>query len=244
MKDAETQGRSEEEVWAQTEAEGEWIKRMLSHNMRMPMAIITGYGDLLKTGEYQNRQEELEYIQKICGNIDYLNRLLGVVLDTGRQNREAQKEYFDVLGCIREVAEYVKTMARRAGIVIAVNSSKQEILLYGDRIQMMRAFYNLFENSLKYMKCGGTIYVTAEETEEEILMVYKDDGVGMDAQEAEWITQPGYRGSNAQENNNAGGDGLGMYLVKRIVEGHGGSLRVKSGSGKGMGIYMTFRKNL
>lgn len=47
MKDAETQGRSEEEVWAQTEAEGEWIKRMLSHNMRMPMAIITGYGDLL-----------------------------------------------------------------------------------------------------------------------------------------------------------------------------------------------------
>ena len=59
MKDAETQGRSEEEVWAQTEAEGEWIKRMLSHNMRMPMAIITGYGDLLKTGEYQNRQEEL-----------------------------------------------------------------------------------------------------------------------------------------------------------------------------------------
>ena len=130
MKDAETQGRSEEEVWAQTEAEGEWIKRMLSHNMRMPMAIITGYGDLLKTGEYQNRQEELEYIQKICGNIDYLNRLLGVVLDTGRQNREAQKEYFDVLGCIREVAEYVKTMARRAGIVIAVNSSKQEILLW------------------------------------------------------------------------------------------------------------------
>ena len=244
MKDAETQGRSEEEVWAQTEAEGEWIKRMLSHNMRMPMAIITGYGDLLKTGEYQNRQEELEYIQKICGNIDYLNRLLGVVLDTGRQNREAQKEYFDVLGCIREVAEYVKTMARRAGIVIAVNSSKQEILLYGDRIQMMRAFYNLFENSLKYMKRGGTIYVTAEETEEGILMVYKDDGVGMDAQEAEWITQPGYRGSNAQENNNAGGDGLGMYLVKRIVEGHGGSLRVKSGSGKGMGIYMTFRKNL
>ena len=86
--------------------------------------------------------------------------------------------------------------------------------------------------------------MTAEETEEGILMVYKDDGVGMDAQEAEWITQPGYRGSNAQENNNAGGDGLGMYLVKRIVEGHGGSLRVKSGSGKGMGIYMTFRKNL
>jgi len=213
-----------------------WFKRMLAHNIRMPLAIIAGYGELLGNNSFSSREEELDCIRKICKNIDYLDTLTKVLLDNEQEEVLTQKEYFDVLSCVRQVAEYVKGIAQKAGIGISVNSSKQEVLFYGNRITLMRAFFNLIENSIRYMNRQGNIFITVEETEKEILIVYRDDGEGMLWEEATHITELHFQGSNGK----AGGSGLGMYLVEQTVSEQGGTLSVKTGQGNGMGIYMTF----
>ena len=96
--------------------DAEWLRRLLSHNFRMPMAIIAGYGELLKNDSFSTREEEKECIEKICRNIDYLDTLSKVVLDSNNNNLLEEKEAFDILLCIKEAAEYVKILAQKARI--------------------------------------------------------------------------------------------------------------------------------
>lgn len=214
-----------------------WLKRQLSHNVRMPMAVIAGYGDLLRKGSFATREEETACIGRICSNIDYLNTFLKVALDDRPESGQGRREFFDLLACAREVAGYVRGMAAKAGVSVAVNSSRSEVQFLGSRVEVMRIFYNLFENSLKYMRREGGIFITIEENQEEILVVYRDEGEGMDETEAQRIMEPLYRGSNAGEPD---GYGMGMYLIRRSVEENGGSIRIRSGKRKGMCIYMSF----
>ncbi len=216
-----------------------WFKRLMAHNLRMPFAIITGYGELLLSGSCASREEELDCIRKICNNIDYLNTLSKVLLDDDQEELLSQKEYFDVLACVRRVSEYVRTITQKAGIRIVVNSSREEVLFFGNRISLMRAFFNLIENSVRYMNRQGNIVITVEETGKEILIVYRDDGEGMCPEEAEHITELDFQGSNRKKE----GNGIGMYLIRRMVEAEGGSMEIKTGEGVGMGIYMSFAKN-
>ena len=220
--------------------DAEWLRRLLSHNFRMPMAIIAGYGELLKNDSFSTREEEKECIEKICRNIDYLDTLSKVVLDSNNNNLLEEKEAFDILLCIKEAAEYVKILAQKAGIKIKVNSSKNGVMLTGNRIVLMRAFFNLFENSIKYMKRSGNIVITVEEMDTEVLIVYRDDGEGMESKEVEYITDLSYQGSNRKES----GNGIGMYLVKNAITQNGGELTIKSEKGQGITLYMRFTKNL
>ena len=217
-----------------------WLKRLLSHNFRMPMAIISGYGDMLKDGNFKSRSEEEECIRKICRNISYLDTLTKVILDDDREDTLQTKEIFDLLPCVREVSEYVKTIARKEGIEIRVNSSRDRIFFYGNRITVMRALFNLVENSVRYMKRAGEIFITIEEMEKAVVLIYRDDGEGMDEKEAEKIGTIGYQGTN----HGISGHGIGMYLVRQMVEEHGGQITIRSGIGKGMSVYMEFPKNL
>lgn len=214
-----------------------WFKRLMAHNVRMPLAVIVGYGELLSESSFQSREEELECIQKICRNVDYLDTVFKVLLDEKKEEL-LEKKHFDILSCVREVCEYVKMIAKKAGIKISVNSSRSEVLLYGNRVSLMRAFFNLIENSVRYMNRSGNIIITVEETEKEVLVVYRDDGEGMRTDEAKDIAELNFQGSNKK----SGGYGLGMYLVRQAVEEQGGSMEIKTGEGSGMGVYMSFPK--
>lgn len=215
-----------------------WFKRMMAHNVRMPLAIIVGYGELLQSGCFATREEELNCIRKICNNIDYIDTITKVLLDNEQENLLEEQKYFDILDCIQRVSECVKTITQKEGINVSVNSSKKEVLFYGNRILMMRAFYNMVENSIRYMNRPGNIFITVEETEKEVLIVYRDDGEGMDEEEAKHITELHYRGSNEKGK----GSGMGMYLVQQAISGQGGTLNIKTGQGEGMRIYISFPK--
>lgn len=212
-----------------------WLKRLLSHNFRMPMAVIAGYGDLLREGSFESREECLMVIGRICKNIDYMNTMLQVLLNDDSGETQSEGETFDLIGCIRVGMEYVNTIARRQGVKIQVNSAQPTVTVHGDRIRLIRAFFNLTENSLKYMKRAGMIYITVDKQEDTAYVMYKDDGEGVDADEAPRLTEWSYQGANQES-----GYGLGMYLVRETVEDFGGTIEVRSRKDEGMGIYMTF----
>lgn len=215
-----------------------WFKRIMSHNIRMPLAIIAGYSELLLSGSLETEEEKLVCVRNISKNIDFMNTLTKVVLDDNQDYLLEDKEEMDLLEAICDVTEYVKNIAKKSKIDIKVNSVDEQIMIKGNRIVIMRALFNLIENSLVHMKKSGEITITVQEQEEEVLVVYRDNGIGMEASEVENVLKLNYRGDSNE------GTGLGMYLVAEAVKSHDGTIEVRSDVDKGFAVYITLPVNL
>ena len=213
-----------------------WIKRMLSHNMRMPMSVINGYGELMKQGLLTVEEME-EAVNNICENINYMNGILKVVLD--EQSEEAEvPTAVDVAALVRSTAKYVRDIAKKMSVKIAVVTEQEKMLIKAEQIPMMRTFYHLFENAMKYSEGGDSIKVSIFHVENgQVLLVFKDNGKGMDEREVKNIFEEGFRGSNSKEKK---GTGYGLYDVKNIVERYGGTVEISSREKGGFAVYMLF----
>jgi len=213
-----------------------WIKRMLSHNMRMPMSVITGYGELLKQGLLSSQEQE-EVIGNICENINYMNGLLKVVLDDDFQE-DTELEAVDVVTLVKKTSKYVRDIARKMSVKIEVTSQQEKMLIRAEQIPMMRAFYHLFENAMKYSEGGDTITIKIYYVEKgQVLLVFKDNGRGIAEREVKNIFEEGFRGSNSTSKK---GSGYGLYDVKNIVERYKGTVEISSREQGGFSVYMLF----
>lgn len=212
-----------------------WIQRMVSHNVRMPMSIIRGYGDLLKGG-LLNEQEQQEAIKSICDNIMYLDQIINVIFEYDKPE-EISLTRVDVVQILKRVSGYVKEMAVRNHIEIKLNFKQEKLYINADSISVMRMIYQLIENAFKYLDGGGCITLSAYEAGEHVLIVYKDDGYGMSEKELEKVTHRGFRGLNSKGKS---GSGFGMYDLENTIKKFGGTLEVKSKPGEGFSVFMLF----
>ena len=213
-----------------------WIKRMLSHNMRMPMSVITGYGELIKQG-LLSKDEQEEVIGNICENINYMNGLLKIVLDDYSEDN-TELEAVDVVALVKRTSNYVREIARKMSVKIKVISQQEKMLIHAEQIPMMRAFYHLFENAMKYSEGGDTISIKIYYVEKgQVLLVFKDNGRGITEIETERVLEEGFRGSNSSSKK---GSGYGLYDVKNIVERYDGTVEISSRENGGFSVYMLF----
>lgn len=214
----------------------DWMKRVLSHNARMPMAIITGYGELLRQGML-SCEEQQEVILDICENISYLNEILRVALESDL-TEETVPERVDVVETVERMSRYVAEILRKVPIEVSIQAAQPHLYIEAAPPALMRIFYQLFENAAKYMEGGGKITIRIYTTEErEILIVFKDDGVGLSEQETAHVLERGFRGSNGQ--GKAGG-GFGLYDIKQIVERYRGTVEISSREHAGFTVYLLF----
>lgn len=212
------------------------MKRMVSHNVRMPMSVITGYGELLKRGLLSEEEKE-NCIRLICENITYMNQCLSMIFDEN-DGEHVQEEKVDLPELIRKMKDYVNDIARKIPIAIEVPTSGSSLCIKAETIQMMKIFYQLFENAFKYVPLGGKIQISVYPVEEnQIMVVFKDNGTGVSAEELSHIFEQGFRGGNSI---NKRGNGFGLYNVKQIVEQYGGTISVSGGDGNGFSVVMIF----
>ena len=213
-----------------------WIKRMLSHNMRMPMSVITGYGELIKQGLLSLEEME-DAVSDICENITYMNEVLKVVLEDSLEE-EQTAAMVDVVALAKSTAKYVRDIAKKISVKISVVTEQEKIWIRAEKIPLMRAFYHLFENAMKYSESGDKITVNVFHVEnEQVLVVFKDNGRGMEEREVKNIFEEGFRGSNSEGKT---GTGYGLYDVKNIVERYGGTIEISSREKAGFSVYMLF----
>ena len=209
---------------------------MLSHNMRMPMSVITGYGELMKQGLLSPEEME-EAVSDICDNINYMNGILKVVLDDQSEEYVAPTAV-DVASLVRSTAKYVSDIAKKISVKISVVTEAEKIWIRAEQIPMMRAFYHLFENAMKYSESGDKITINIFHVENgQVLLVFKDNGKGMEEREVKNIFEEGFRGSNSE---GKAGSGYGLYDVKNIVERYGGTIEISSREKEGFSVYMLF----
>lgn len=209
----------------------------VSHGMRIPISIILGYADLLRGGLITDEEAKRQYLEKICEKTGYMNDLLGQMLLEARTTAGVPAIMFqpvDALELVRSVADELASVALKKGVMLRVVSSEERVMISGDVMHLTKAFYNIIENSLKYMGREGTVNITVSCADGSAFIVFKDNGRGISPDEAARVFDKNYQGANR-----VSGNGLGLYLVREVINAHGGAVHAKSDLGAGMGVYIT-----
>ena len=138
---------------------------------------------------------------------------------------------------IREIADAVifglGDQANARGVEVAYSGPRQPAQVLGDGDQLRQALMNLVDNGIKYAKDeGGSVLISVVEQEDRLLVRVSDDGIGIPEEDLPHIFDPVYRAPDARSFRRPG-SGLGLTIVKRIVEQHGGEVKVQSQVGEG-----------
>ena len=206
----------------------------VSHELRTPVAVI------LSQCEYASQEgtppEELRgSIGVIGAQARKMSALISQLLTLARADSGKQKLQYELVN-LSELAEIIveeqSIAAEEKGITL-LTDIQPEILLRADETMMMRLFINLISNSITYGKPDGHTLVTLSANEAEITGSVQDDGIGIPADKLDKIWQRFYQVDPARTSGNSSGSGLGLSMVKWIVQAHGGRIEVSSRLGEG-----------
>ncbi len=206
----------------------------VSHELRTPLALIRGYAEVLESGWMgELNAEQKESIGVIARRSLMLTKLVNdIVTVLAIEQRELIREPFDLVMLVRSVLTGFRPAAEQADLVLSAEIPLHLPLAYGDTIALRRALDNLLNNALKFTPAGGRITVRLYQIEGNLMIEMADTGIGIPHDQLDRIFERFYQvdGSSTRK---YGGMGLGLSLVKSIVEGHRGQVTVASTVGVG-----------
>ena len=150
---------------------------------------------------------------------------------------EEPKKRLSLVPVMEQAADRFRPLAGRLGVQIQTAVGNNDIYIYAAERHIQIIFENILDNSLKYMNRQGVIAITLSEIDNQIFLVVKDNGAGLKKGELEKIFDRFYQGEN-----HFAGMGLGLAMVKEIVEYYQGNIYAKSEPGKGLAIYIRMKK--
>jgi len=208
----------------------------ISHDLRAPLVSLDGFYSLLKReSQDQLGEQGQHYLERIRANVAHMNTLVTELLELSRIGRVVgPEEEIDVGVLLREIEEGLVLKLEPEGVEFIVQQPLPAVR--GDRGRIRQVFANLIENAVKFrsLERGLRIEVGCEEERGFYRLHVRDNGIGILPQYQEQIFEP-FR----QLDRGIEGVGMGLALVKRIVEHHGGRLWVESELGKGSTFYFT-----
>ena len=203
----------------------------LSHELKTPIGAVAALADSL------NGETETEVVWRLAERIvtesHRMARIVDDLLDLSRIEFGGTDEWTDIkLGPVLvEVVNTNQHAAKRQGLGLSLSGSA-ELLVRGDRAQLVSVFSNLVDNAIKYSEVGGVVLVESTIQGEEILVNVTDHGIGIAERDQKRIFERFYRVDKARSRA-TGGTGLGLSIVRHIVLEHGGSIDVRSEEGVG-----------
>jgi signal transduction histidine kinase len=189
----------------------------ISHDLRTPLTAIKGLVVNLQDAAPAELQPSLATVDE---QTDRLIRLVNDLLITSRLQRgllRFQRVHVDLAEVARAAVSLASEKAKRAGIVIALDSPDSLPAVLGDADRLQQVTVNLLDNALRATPTGGQIDVRITASEDEIELTVSDTGRGLTAEEAARAFEPYFRGAG-------GGAGLGLTIAREIVEAHSGRI--------------------
>lgn len=209
----------------------------VSHEFKTPLASITAYSEMLVDGEAADEKTREEFYSIIQDQAQRLNRLIEDVLNISRIESgliKVNKEPVSTALIVRDAVQMIKSYAAEKKITVEDQTAMVFDQVSADKDMISQVVVNLLSNAVKYTPNGGKITVNSEvnESEQVVRVTITDTGVGIPAEELPRVFDKFYR---VKANNKcAKGSGLGLNLVKQIVEKvHQGRVFVTSQVGKG-----------
>lgn len=198
------------------------------HDLRNPLAAIRGYAEMI-TLEDEAQGDLTDYAKKIVKEADFLNRFANEILDYSRGDIRLNYTLTTLDAILGKVQTYLQEAMNRRNIDFQVLSSfKTPLVVDEDRV--VRALVNIGDNARKACATGGKVSILASIDESTVSIAVQDNGEGMSMEVASKIFEPFYSSSKQ------GGTGLGMLIVKNVIEAHKGSIEVHSQQGRGTTI--------
>ncbi len=221
------------------EVKTDFLRRM-SHDIRTP---INGIRGMVQIGEYyyDDPEKQKECREKIWGASGYLLDLVNDVLDMSKlqaDEMEWKDEQFVFTDLLNEIMTLMSFQAKEHGITMSAEPwSITHDNLWGGKVQLKRIFMNLITNAIKYNKPNGSVFVSCRETgfkegRASFRFVCADTGIGMDEQFVKIMYEP-FSQEKRFHGNMSEGVGLGLSIVKKLVESAGGTISVDSKKGEG-----------
>ena len=218
----------------------------ISHDLKTPLTTIKGYVEGILDGVADSPDKIDRYLKTVYNKANDMERLIGELtlyskIDTNEIPynfiKINVKAYFD------DCAEEIRTELESRNFVLTyLNYVPDDVCLIADPEQLYRVINNIISNSIKYNnKARGVINIRVREEKEYIHLEIEDNGQGVSPEEAGRIFERFYR-TDASRNSRTGGSGIGLSIVKKIVEAHGGTIWAVSNKNVGLTMHILLRK--
>ncbi|MEK4664089.1 ATP-binding protein [Priestia sp. FSL H7-0729] len=204
---------------------------VVSHELRTPVATIMGYVELMMMYDLPAAQQQ-EFMQTIASEGKRLSSLLDDVLDIQRLDNEGMAYHMTYVPLIELVEGVAEQWNMKSAQRIYVHTFNGDFFAYADQNRMVQVLHNLVGNAVKYSPGADRIDVTLWEEEEWLCLDVRDYGIGIAEQEKDMLFNKFYRVDNS-DHRQIGGTGIGLYISRKIVEDHKGTLTFISAPGKG-----------
>ena len=212
----------------------------VSHELRTPLAALTGFIDTLQGPARDDPSARDRFLGIMQAQAWRMARLIDDLLSLSRIELRAHQRPdtpADLVAIVRQVADGLQTLARDRDVTVDIKAPAAPLLVLGDRDELTRLFENLIENGLKYGASGKRVDIAltsagATPGKGEAVVSVRDYGPGIAAEHLPRLTERFYR-VDVGESRAQGGTGLGLALVKHILNRHQGRVTIESKEGEG-----------
>jgi len=204
----------------------------VSHDLRSPLTAILGYVELIERAGPVNELQQ-EFIRRVQASVQNITHLVDDLVNLGRIEAgfDTRKESINIKQMLDHTIESFKKALERKEHHLALDLPPDFPLFFGNPVQIRQMFEHLLDNAIKYTPPGGQITIRGRVEQEQIILQFCDNGIGIPAVDLPFVFDKFYRASNASPE--VLGSGLGLAIVKSIVEGHQGRIWVESVVGQG-----------
>lgn len=218
----------------------------ISHELKTPLFTVQGYLSTLLDGAMKDKSLQKKYIERAEKGVErliYIVEDLDMIskLEMGQLNLE--KSNFNIVELIQNVFDLLEMNADKKNIILMFDQKySKSINVFADQEKIQQALTNLITNSIKYGKDNGTTEVSIEDlVENKIIVRVKDNGEGIEQHNIPRLFERFFR-VDKSGSRSEGGSGLGLSIVKHIIEGHNEKIYVESEFNKGSEFSFTLEK--
>ncbi|HHU49942.1 MAG: sensor histidine kinase [Caldicoprobacterales bacterium] len=235
--------RIEHEIFLRKKSEEDRRRLILdlSHDLKNPMSSIQGYVELLMKKSGMTKQERDEHLEIILNNSKRANRLLTELFELS----QLDSPEFSLKLAKTEICEYIRQICGELVPLLEQERFQYEFNIPEDNIFAMldtdrfgRIIQNLASNAMRYNPRGTLVTVSLTVYDNQVLIDFSDDGIGIPDHLADHIFKPFVRADDSR-NSKTGGSGLGLSIAKKIAEAHGGDLTLLPNKNKGSTFRIT-----
>lgn len=208
---------------------------MAAHELRTPLTAVRGYLEMASSKSSAQNGDNADFVDKALKNVNELSGLINNLLDVTRIERGTlvlNMEKVDFAACIAQAMDNAAFAANEHSITLTYTGPKDGKWVVGDEIALREIVSNLLSNGIKYTMPRGKVEASLTESNGQLLLSVKDNGVGISKEAQKYLFNKFYRVHGGLDSGSKG-TGLGLYIAKSIAERHRGTITVESDVGKG-----------
>ncbi|MDS1030240.1 ATP-binding protein [Bacillota bacterium LX-D] len=206
----------------------------VSHELRTPISLIRGYSEAIIDGVAESPDQRNSFLKIILEEANRLKWLVEDLLELSRLQSGAillEKEWIDLVQVFAQLKARFQTSFNQNGIDFQVEIGPDAASLLADRFRLEQVLINLVNNAIRYA-AGGKIEVKTRKVRDGVELSISDTGQGISEEDLPFIFERFYRADKSR-NRESGGTGIGLSIVKNIIDAHQGKISVTSKEGKG-----------